>query len=358
MDRRYRLLQSLSGTAFFLALAGCQALNPWAKPAAPGGGNVSATQPLVKAEPAKPLTTEQKSDVQITMAQSLERDGRADEAQQVYESLIKKNPKSPEAYHRLALLHDKKGDGKKAEEYYRAALERDPKNADLLCDIGYSYYMQRRWSEAETRLRQALAIDPKLIRAENNLGLVLAHTERHELALAAFMRGGSQAADAHVNLAYCLLWEKQREPAEKQLQLALRADPNSKSAGDALMYLKSGGANEVVTQVKSESPLATQSSALPPGVQPTPPPAAAPVAKNTLRKGEPPAGLESTDRADLSLETLPAKAELPESPSLAFRPLPFAVDSAQVANPPIATPSAPVQNQGAAYTAGRDTLRR
>jgi len=245
MSNKFRLVQFVSSTALVMGLAGCQSVAwPWAKSAANPANSASSTQPLVKSEPAKPLTADQKADMQLTIASSLEHEGRSDEAQQIYESLIKKNPKSPEAYHCLALLHDKAGDGKKAEEYYRAALERDPKNADLLCDLGYSYYVQRRWAESERRLREALAINPKLGRANNNLGLVLAHTERHELALASFKQAGCQDADAHVNLAYCLLLDQQRDLAEQHLQLALRADPNSQAAGDLLVRLRGGSVKD------------------------------------------------------------------------------------------------------------------
>jgi len=216
-----------------LCLTGCQSWNPFSKPSAAPATSPGA-QLFAKSEPAKPLTNDQKADVQLTIASSLESEGQFDEAVKIYEGLIKKNPKGAEAYHRLALAYDKKGDSPQAEKYYRLAIERDPKNADLLCDAGYNYYLQCRWPEAEAKFNQALKLNPNLARAHNNLGLVQAHTERHDLALASFQRAGCKAADAHANLGYCLLWDRQNEPAEKQFQLAVRLDPACKPATEGL----------------------------------------------------------------------------------------------------------------------------
>ncbi len=306
MQKKSRLIQGVVGTALIMALAGCQSLNPWAK----SNNTAATTQPLVKPEPAKPLTPEQKADVQLTIAASLEHEGRSDEAQQIYESLIKKNPKAPEAYHQLALLHDKAGDGRKAEEYYRAALERDPKNADLLCDLGYSYYVQRRWAESERRLREALAINPNLKRAHNDLGLVLAHTERHDLALASFKQAGCPDADAQVSLAYCLICDRQRELAETHLHLALQADPHSKTADQLLVSLRNGG-------VKDPDPVPPQVSRLPPPVNSSWPSTTTPAADADFPPLEMP-----VDRASWAGEMSATPANVEDPSTIAFRLVP------------------------------------
>jgi Tfp pilus assembly protein PilF len=218
-------------------VAGCQSGFNWKMPSF-GSSNTPPQPGVAQAPKTAPLTQEQKTDMQIAMARSLELDGHQDSAAQLYESIIKKDPKSPTAYHRLALLYDKKGDGQKADSYYRQALERDPKNPELLCDMGYSYYVQRRWRESESRLNQALELNPNLERAHMNLGLVMAHSDRQELALAEFKKGGCKEADAHVNLAYCYLWDKRTEPAADEFQKALKVDPGSKSAEDGLVKLR------------------------------------------------------------------------------------------------------------------------
>lgn len=222
-------------------LSGCRQFNgpwgfhlPWSKTARLGQAPAA-----VPTEAPEPLRPEQKADIQIAMARSLENQGRTDDAKKMYQQAIEAAPKRADAYHFLALLHDRKGECRVAEKYYQQALDRDEQNAQLHCDLGYSYYLQQRWPEAEKQLCRALELDPDLKRAHNNLGLLLARTGREGDALQEFLRAGADPAEAHANLAYVFTLMDRWHDAETEFQQALAIDPRLKSAQAGLAKLRS-----------------------------------------------------------------------------------------------------------------------
>lgn len=192
-----------------------------------------------KDESSAQVTDQQKADVQMAMARSFEKQGQIDQAIKIYQSVVGKDDRRADAYHRLAVLHDRKGDCRTSEGFYRAALERDPKNPEVHCDLGYSLYLQRRWPEAEAGLRRAVAIRPDHARAHVNLGLLLARTGRGDESLMEFARAGCPEADARANLAFAMMLEERWFEARQQYELALAVDPQSRAAQDGLRTLHS-----------------------------------------------------------------------------------------------------------------------
>lgn len=181
----------------------------------------------------------QQADEKMARARSLEKKGQIEQAIGIYQDVVKQDNSRPDAYHRLAILHDMKGECDKARGFYHAALERDSRNAEVLCDFGYSCYLQRRWREAEEHLSQAIALQPDMARAHNNLGLLLARTGRQDGAMTEFARGGCTEADARANLAFALTLEQQWVAARQQYELALAVDSTSRAAQKGLDALRS-----------------------------------------------------------------------------------------------------------------------
>jgi len=194
-------------------------------------------RPAPAAEPSIELNLEQKADVEMAMGRSLERKGRIDQAIKVYRDVIRKDDRRGDAYHRLAVLYDKKGDSKESARCYREALKRTTDCAELYADFGYSCYLRRRWGEAEANLRKALRLDGELTKARNNLGLLLARTERPEEALSEFRRAGCSPSDAHTNLAFAMVLDERWDEARREYELALDADPSSPAAQEGLSAL-------------------------------------------------------------------------------------------------------------------------
>jgi Tfp pilus assembly protein PilF len=232
--------------ALLIAMTGCR----HATPSAPGGFSFAswfASNPA----PAKPIpapspSAKQKTEMEMELGRSLEREGKLNEALKVYEEVAKKDSRRIDAQERMAIVNDQLGNFTEADKIYAAALKREPKNIDLLCDRGYSFYLQDRDAEAESTLRQALAIDSHMARAHNNLRLVLARSGKPEEALHEFSRAGCRESDARVNLAYCLMAQRDFAAAQKQFQLAMAADPQSDAAFRGLAKLRTAAAQSQV----------------------------------------------------------------------------------------------------------------
>jgi len=229
-------------TLLALGLSGCQQLGSLWNKTPSKEAPARAAQSTAGLEWTGPVKPEQKADVQMAVARSLENQGQTDQAIKVYLEVVKKDNRRVDACHRLALLYDKKGDGESARTYYQIALKKDPKNANLLCDFGYSCYLRKQWADAETGFRRAIALDPNHARAHNNLGLLLARTNRPSEALQEFAKAGCTEAPARSNLAFALSLEGRLPEAEKQFELALAADPNLKTAREGLARLRSARA--------------------------------------------------------------------------------------------------------------------
>ena len=207
-----------------VGVAGCQHVE------SPGG------RALLFGDLGQRISARQAADVQVALGRSLEKRGQPDPAMAAYAEALRRDPKRTEAYWRLAVLHDRQANFKTSAEMFRKALQTSPGNPEIYADMGYSLYLQRRWAEAEMNLRQALALKPDNARAHNNLGLVLAHSDRPEEALAEFRKTGSEA-DARVNLALALCMEGQWDEARAHYQAALAANPQSASARKGLWQL-------------------------------------------------------------------------------------------------------------------------
>jgi tetratricopeptide (TPR) repeat protein len=221
-------------------LSGCQTFNGMVAKITHKNQNQMAytPPPAVKDEPMRPLTAEQKADVQMAIARSLENQGDTEPAIKAYLEVVKKDSRRADAYHRLAVLHDAKGDSESACSFYKIALKKDPKNAEIPCDFGYSYYLQRNWSEAEPQLRRAIALNSDCARAHTNLGLLLARTGREKEALMEFRKAGCDEAAARGNLGFALTLAEHWPEARRQFELALAADPNSTMAKDGLAAIR------------------------------------------------------------------------------------------------------------------------
>ena len=179
-------------------LAGCVLLSGCQGP----GSHPTRTSPASEKTPD--LTAAQKADVQFALARSVEKSGDLGQASAMYQDVLKKDPRRADALDRLAVIHARQEQFEQAVALHKKALAIQPVNADFRCNLGYCYYLQNRWAEAEIQLQKAIELAPNHQRAHNNLGLVLARTERSQKALAEFRRAGCTEADAHSNLAFVL----------------------------------------------------------------------------------------------------------------------------------------------------------
>jgi Flp pilus assembly protein TadD len=228
MTRKGRWLGPWAVAVGAVLLGGCRHAGP------PPGNALLADRGGERAQ----LGPKQTADVQIAYARSLEKRGEHEQAVARYQEAVKQDPGRADAWHRLAVLHDRQGKFDDSAGMYRKALELQPGDPDLYCDMGYSLYLQQRWAEAEMNLRQALALRPDHARARNNLALLLARAGRADEALAESRRAGCSEADAHVNVAFALALQGSCPEAREHYRLALASDPSSGPARKGLEKLE------------------------------------------------------------------------------------------------------------------------
>ena len=122
---------------------------------------------------------------------------------------------------------------------YREAIALAPHDPEIIADQGYSFYLQNRYAEAEKSLKRALELNEDLPRARNNLAMVLARSEKLDDSFAEFRRAGSDITDAHVNLAYVMMWKGDLQGAQEEFEMALDIDDACVEAMQGLDRLKS-----------------------------------------------------------------------------------------------------------------------
>jgi Flp pilus assembly protein TadD len=209
-------------------LFGCQHTEPLPRVAAPAA---------LRSEPTPKLTAPQVADVKISYGRILENRGAFDQAQAVYLEAVKLDPGRADAYARLGVLCDQQCKLDEANAWHLKAINAQPKNADFYCNLGYNLYLQGNLPEAEKSLRQCLALAPGHARGHNNLGMILARTDRPREALVEFRLAGCNEVDAQANLAFAFTLERRWLDARACFERILATDPGSTATQKSLQEL-------------------------------------------------------------------------------------------------------------------------
>ena len=332
-----------------VVVAGCQ--SPWNK--LPGfGGDTPATPPRptynnplldTRDVPTKPVTKSQQADVQMTIGRSCEKNNDLERAVQVYEDVLRLEPRHASVNHRLAVTHDKLGHFDKSGEYYKKAIARDPKNAEIYADLGYSQYLKHQWEESEATLKSCLTIAPDMSRAHNNLGLLLARRGQTDAALWEFARAGCNEAEGRANMMHAMMLDQQWPAARQQCELAMASGTASpelqkrlgemqqriaaRCSGPAATAMTPASVNgHGIEQVQFQTPAA-------PAQPPAPQQAVAPAMPAMPVSTQPP-GYGQPAAAPLVPQFLPES----QAPAASFQHMPLRAAGEWEAAPPAATP--------------------
>lgn len=134
--------------------------------------------------------------------------GRLDEAQALYEQVLRLKPDEAIAGQYLGVLAMQRGDAIRGEEMIRAAIARRPAMPDFYNNLGLCLRMQDRLEEAVAAYETTLRIDPAYAEAHSNLGLDLLALGRPAAAAASSRRAielRPRMAEAHWNLGLSYL---------------------------------------------------------------------------------------------------------------------------------------------------------
>lgn len=116
----------------------------------------------------------------------------------------------------------------------------DPRNANVLYDLGRCFYTQDRFHEAEEMYLQVLQIQPKSVKAEENLGLTLDMESQPEKAEAALRTAASWAVQQSsdewpfLNLGVFLLDHRRAGEAVMFLEKATSIAPRNAACHEKL----------------------------------------------------------------------------------------------------------------------------
>lgn len=154
-----------------------------------------------------------------------------------YQKALEKSPHDPLILVSFGRLYDGQGELQRAEVLYQRALQVAPNNAKIENALGICYAKQGNLESALAHLYRASQLQPQSTRYKNNMANVLCDAGRMDEAYAQLVSVHGEAG-AHYNLGYMLLHQGKQEGARRELEFALRADPNMKQARAMLKSLE------------------------------------------------------------------------------------------------------------------------
>ena len=155
------------------------------------------------------------------------------EAIDIYQRLIKVDPRHAAALNNLGAALSKLGRFVEAEAYFHQAIRVDADFPDAYSNIGTTLLLKGLYEDAESFLRRALKLNPRLVEARINLGLALAFLSRLRDAKSNFekaLKYDPRNAEALVGMALIAKTQGSFDQAEAMLERALKVNPGMSKA--------------------------------------------------------------------------------------------------------------------------------
>lgn len=168
--------------------------------------------------------------LQATLARAIERhrQGRVDEAEELYQRVLGAQPQNPDALHYFGILSHQRGRTEKAIELIRRAISAQPDYLAAINNLGNVLKEHGDIPGAEAQYRKLIAQSPEYADAYNNLGVVLKSQGRHAEARDAYRRAVALApdhADAWYNLGLNLAQHGEAHEALRSYRQAIALRP-------------------------------------------------------------------------------------------------------------------------------------
>jgi len=188
-------------------------------------------------------TAPESAEVRKLNAESLELQGKWDEAAKQYEEILKKTPDAPGIHFRMGRLLLSKP-GASADEFARAKKEFaeeiaiDPRNAAAEYILGEMARQASDWPEAIARFSNAAKLDANFGDAYMGWGTALMAERKFEAAVAPLQRAATLQPGntaAHYNLGLALLRVGKKEEADKEFAAQKRLLAEQEAAKNALV---------------------------------------------------------------------------------------------------------------------------
>lgn len=149
----------------------------------------------------------------------------ARQAKNAYHRALQLDPKHLSAYLGLARLSMWLGEYDEAMKTYDTALAKFPKEAIVWYEHGMCLARQKKLDEALPNLQKAAKLEPANAQYSKGVGLLLARLGKADEAISWLMKSMPEE-DARYNVARMMEHIGRRDEADRQLKLALKANPN------------------------------------------------------------------------------------------------------------------------------------
>ena len=177
------------------------------------------------------------NDAKIAQAKSLYNSGKYDEAVQIYDDLLKRNPNDANLHFLKGAAKEKLLKKQEALLEYQTAVELDPKLERAWQQIGFILTDRMDYNNAENAFRRALDINPNSGASWEGLAQtyrIMQNMEKAEEAYRRLIQIEPQNLPAHYNLGVMLDHKGDTAEARRQLNIALRLNPAHVNARAAL----------------------------------------------------------------------------------------------------------------------------
>jgi tetratricopeptide (TPR) repeat protein len=165
---------------------------------------------------------------QFSEAVALHRQGRLDEAEKLYNRVLKAQRDNFDALHLLGVLNQQRGKAGEAHRLIAAALKLNPRSPEALSSHAMALHALKRDAEALESLDKALSIAPGHLDALGNRGILLIDLNRPAEALTAFDQVLAQAPrhlQSHINRGNALAALDRYDAAVADYDAVLAVEP-------------------------------------------------------------------------------------------------------------------------------------
>lgn len=169
--------------------------------------------------------------------------GRLDLAETIYQRVLQRHPRHPDALHLLGFLFTQCGRYEQAIALLRKALTHKASIPSVHIHLGNAYRGVGKLDAAAGCYQQALHLQPESADAYNNLGNVMLEQGAHEAAGHYFnesLRVQPDCAETHYNIGRVLHARGRLEEAHKQYDCALQLRPDFAEAHNNLGVILQG----------------------------------------------------------------------------------------------------------------------
>lgn len=215
-----------------------------------GGGGSSAPPPGTPVEvvaeaprkgPAAPETMVAFADVQLEAALDEKtppsnREQLLDAARGSYQKALQRDPKNKQAMLGLARYYSRVNETGKSVEWYKKYLTEYPQDKDVAHEVAMAHARWKDWAGAVAWCEFALRIDPENLAVRKTMAFCYARDGKWEEGYRVMCEVMPEA-QARYLMARVLEHQNQPEACRRQLQLALKADPNLADAREFLAEL-------------------------------------------------------------------------------------------------------------------------